>query len=87
MAEVVKFGNWLIWRNGDEIKIENAKTDMVVKLHKESNGWIDVENQYYSVKVFYGHVFVMDKRTEKSNMIPFDKILDGDNDERVKQST
>jgi len=87
MAEVVKFGNWLIWRNGDEIKIENTKTDVTVVIKKESNGWVEIENEHYSTTMFYAHVFVMDKKTKKTAVIEFDKVLNGDNDERVKQST
>ena len=87
MATVEKFGNWLIWRNGNEIKIENVKTDVTVVIKKDSNGWVETENEHYSTTMFYGHIFVMDKKTEKTAVIEFDKILGGDNDERVKQST
>jgi len=87
MATVEKFGNWLIWRNGNEIKIENMKTDVTVKIVKNSNGWVEIENEHYFTTTFYGHIFVMDKKTEKTAVIEFDKVLGGDNDERVKQST
>jgi len=72
----LEVGNWIVEVGEKEIVIRNKEMNVVYRLNKESNGYVEFENGYYKGTLYYGDLQVKHKRTGRKGWVDFRNVIE-----------